>query len=1342
MEEKEFVIRSKNTGPNSVFFEEIFDLNDEFYTIVVTPKNLLWKFGIRFINRKDRDSPNPSGGLNPPFHEILINVGNVLYGQLQTNFNIIEVFNMSHINLPTVSSKEQSDKYKELSDVEIRFQYNRLNNKVFYSILAKESFFLNDYIQFGEFVYDSIELVASSHNDDWQIDCSLKSGEYAIADRSNAETSVFAVGKINFRHGDMFDSEAIINSNVIILPASSNGTANSNTRNRATELKIPYPLKNETGGILLYEVSFDKKQLLAGYGYSVRDDSSSEDIIAKLCYNIIRILNDKNEIRKKFQVQGINLPILGSGAGGLNPVDVIKLYDLIFNSHSSPYRIIVNVLSANIFNLIRTEFAERLVYLREDHKKVKPSKIIELENELNIEIEASSFEVDLVGQILKLDLSQYRIKRIDFLNRITSLVSLNLNNIVVEDYSPLKYLTKLKSLFLNGCKLEDLSFIRSLKGLRVLDIGFNHLDDIKDISYLKKLEFLYLRGNNIHNINRLAALNRLNVLDLSYNEVEDIRPLQRLKYLRNLNISNNSISDISYLIDCSSLEILDISNNDIEDFDVLLGLPQIEYLKADNNPFLRSSDIILDDLDNHLASIHNYLSRQSEANKVLTKLPAKVLLLGNHASGKSSLVQYIQEGHLRRKTTSTHIIKIEKYPKKRAGIPDAIFFDFGGQDYYHGIYRAFLSVGAVYLILWNSEKNVNSQRVDVKGICTQDFTLSYWLAQKRYLENEKYYGAVDPALIIQTHADKNTRIPYASLSPNVSVKNEFYISLLSSYSENKFDNASNYYALKYLKASIIDLIESKRQERLEPVWYVDFITFILTMNSKSDFKGKSVSREILPYYRRNIQNRLEMLKDDLDQLHKQGLILYYKTDLPDRVWLNPVKLVEYIHDEILSDRFKKDCFRGIPVEDFDKKFDEGILRLLCKQKVIFKHLYGEFGEEYIIPNYLPLANETQNDFDLFTFGLNNPLFILKFSDFLPFGFVNQLICFFGKLPDKKKFWRDQLLFTLGGNAKILIQINFNFLEIRVFASFVKGFETEGQDYYTSYLFYCIIGLYWDLDLLELEDYLLLLQKKMNRDSFSPEELMFKKIQWFDNIYEREECRPLDLYISINDREFIRYMDLCALDSTVMINSFSKVEGGETFYPSNPIPIYPFRHFTNKKLNRRKKVVISYSKDDLRFVNQFLKYLLPLYEDELIESPWYCTMLVAGTEWNDEIRTKFEEADIIFFMISENLMATKYVLEVEIKNAIDKWDRNKSIRIVPILLVPYDFNRKGRYNLSRFVSLPYTLKAVNTFKNQHIAWYSIANAIKIMIMNDLSPEGDQEVLTKEYAKIYEAIVDGI
>ena len=412
------------------------------------------------------------------------------------------------------------------------------------------------------------------------------------------------------------------------------------------------------------------------------------------------------------------------------------------------------------------------------------------------------------------------------------------------------------------------------------------------------------------------------------------------------------------------------------------------------------------------------------------------------------------------------------------------------------------------------------------------------------------------------------------------------------------------------------------------------------------------------------------------------------------------------------------------------------------QKVIFKDDSLSGNEKYIIPNYLPLTSENENDFDFFTFDLGTPAFILKFENFLPFGLINQFICHFGRYEDKKKFWRDRLLFTFQKKAKILIHIDFRFLEIKIYFGFKRVTSTKDKDLLTKYLFYVTMCLYWDYSILDFEEYILFNNNAKETLNFKIESDLYTKFDLYERIYEKEECRPLDLYISIDDKHFINYNQLCISENSSSIDSRIIDETRNLSSITKVLPIFPFQPFTNKQLKKRKKAVISYSKMDLEMVNTFRQYLVPLFENNLID-PWYCTNLIAGEEWNEVIKNKFEEADIIFFMVSEHFMSNKYVKENEIKYIIDKWDNgDKSIKILPIILVSYPWQYgNGNYNLSRFTALPYTAKAITDFYDQHQAWNIVSDAIRVMIENDYNPGNQDDIFSKQIDRIHERIING-
>ncbi|MES2761852.1 MAG: TIR domain-containing protein [Bacteroidota bacterium] len=1312
-----------------------FLLGDFSYKFTIKPECLYWRFGIRLSKLEqipftvDEDRHLEIEGLE--YRDLHIGVGD-FDGNKWTHPNR---FQLSQYNFPQpnhVIIREEN--YLSHSQVEFHFKYDKVSNIA--DVTSVTDMFVSGTSILIPSEYKFFKVFAWADKTNFELHSNIQIAMNASNSIPSIQLLPFKVGNVTYRLGDMFDPYVNHKASITLLPASSNGSVTNSFKNKINELGISEPTKQPAGKVILPKKNktFDGK--IYAYAYSVDGEISNKIIIETICRNLIKLVASKNLSSYKYS----SMPLLGTGAGALNSINVANIYNIEFNAIENKSKVLISINKREIFEEIKNYFLGRYIDQLEESLQ-KPLPILELEKQFSIDIDHSAYSLNEKDELKFISLYGIFAQDLDIIANIPSIESLDFGHCQIYDLTFLTTLPKLRSLNFYRTQIHNYSFFKKLKELNDLIIHGVFIEDYDFLFHMPKLESLTLNETGgLVNLKVIGSLKRLMYLDLCSNKISNITPLSNLINLNNLSLSNNQVVDISSLVNIPKLYILTIDNNLILDIEPILNLKELIYLKANSNPFLKQLNLILNEREDHLPAITNFYLRQAENEKVEVSLPVKVILLGNHASGKSSFLQYFINDNITKIPDSTHVIKIVKYPENYKNLPDAIFFDFGGQDYYHGIYRAFLSGGSVYVILWNKENNFNKLRLEKSGKSfTQDFTLSYWLNQKKYLENEKFDGKRDPIVLVQSHADSDDRTPFLDYGNEHKINNEFYVSLKKT--PIRSENIVNSHALAYLKSYIQSLIDQHKTKNKEPKWYKEFLAFISKEGKKNSFKSNSISKDILPHYNRDINNQIEFLYDDLDQLHKRGLILYYKNheSLVDCVWLNPVKLAEYVHDQILS-KEKIGEYKGIVPSLYFNKFDKEIVNLLCVQKVIFKHDFIDGTFEYITPNFLPIIKDTDEEFDLFTFEIGQPIFTLKFSDFLPFGLINQLICFFKNFEDdKKKFWRNQLLFTFRKKAKVLIKIDFQNLEIKVHSVFAKHISEADRNSISKYLFYCILSLYWDLDTLNFEDYQLAVSGRIRKEDYNSDSDMYNRLVDFENIYEKKECRPSDLFISIDEKHFINYNELCSNESSITINSYLS-NGNEILDSiSIPISIFHFQMFTQKTLKKTKKVVISYSKKDLKLVNKFKDYLVPLYQNGLIEEPWYCTELIAGREWNDEIKQKFNEADIIFFMISENLMSTKYVLDHEIKNAIDKWDAEKSIKIVPILLEPYNFVRKEPYNLGRFTGLPYMLRPITEFKNQKSAWHTISESIRIMIERDLDPGSSGEVLTAELKSIYEQFV---
>ena len=643
-----------------------------------------------------------------------------------------------------------------------------------------------------------------------------------------------------------------------------------------------------------------------------------------------------------------------------------------------------------------------------------------------------------------------------------------------------------------------------------LYLSCSEITEITGLEKFTQLKELDLSQNQIVEIKGLENLLQLEKLDLCYNQIKKIEGLEKLTNLQRLWLHGNLISKIEGLEKLTNLIQLHLEDNQIESITTLEEnikntIGKLKFLQVSGNRF---SNPQLEKEGSNLNAVLKYFS-DIQQKKIAIKLPAKIMLLGNHGVGKSTFLDYLQNGELPTNKQSTHILKIIPYYSEDAGsgieLPKAIFYDFGGQDYYHGLYRTFFSDESINLLLWRNKTNKNQirQAEDKTDNYTRDYSAVYWL----YQMSDK-----DPILLIQTHADEERRIRLSDIPVSKFLEGEYYVSLNKEKAEN---NKVLISSLKYLSEKVNILIDEKRKTPVEKNYYYSF--FLQFVFKHSDEKYIRIKEDIFDkdYYGRSVlENETESdllmyLKEELHELSKTGLVLYYKNNdkLKDIVWLNPEKAVTYIHDKILTKSLLKE-YKGIinendfnrlcideekrehleeiieegrksykdskkSFEEFEEKEREKfkkdnekeqknfeiINELLLEQKVIF---YDRHEKQYIIPGYLQLSREDNLHENLICEFDEQPDLILKFKYYIPFGLINQFICLYGK-PEEvrlKNYWRDELIFVFDVHYRIRIKFDFSRLTIEVYINeFSKKSSLLSLNEIKKWIFFNIIDLY-------------------------------------------------------------------------------------------------------------------------------------------------------------------------------------------------------------------------------------------------------------------------------------------
>jgi hypothetical protein len=181
---------------------------------------------------------------------------------------------------------------------------------------------------------------------------------------------------------------------------------------------------------------------------------------------------------------------------------------------------------------------------------------------------------------------------------------------------------------------------------------------------------------------------------------------------------------------------------------------------------------------------------------------------------------------------------------------------------------------------------------------------------------------------------------------------------------------------------------------------------------------------------------------------------------------------------------------------------------------------------------------------------------------------------------------------------------------------------------------------------------------------------------FNTFLTIEEGSP-NFAISVNQQQFVNYRDLedAFRQGAQRIQTLSEI-GKPT---QNLMPIEPFALFkpaAMKKDNKPLKIFISYSKYDREdFLVPMLGYLKPWARGGLIET-WDDSKILPGEEWDDQIKARIENSEIIFLLVSVNSLNTEYIWNIELEAAMRRHEQGTA-RVIPIILSKCRWQQKDR-----------------------------------------------------------------
>lgn len=144
-------------------------------------------------------------------------------------------------------------------------------------------------------------------------------------------------------------------------------------------------------------------------------------------------------------------------------------------------------------------------------------------------------------------------------------------------------------------------------------------------------------------------------------------------------------------------------------------------------------------------------------------------------------------------------------------------------------------------------------------------------------------------------------------------------------------------------------------------------------------------------------------------------------------------------------------------------------------------------------------------------------------------------------------------------------------------------------------------------------------------------------------------------------------------------------------------------------SKKTKFFVSYSSKDEEYKKELKKHLRGLMDKGLIEY-WDGRTILPGEYWEEEIKKKMEQADIILLLVSVDFMNSDYINDVELKRAIERHNEGM-VKIIPIILRPCDFESSF---LNKYQALPEGKKPIEKWDNKEDAYVNVVEKIKTIL----------------------------
>jgi internalin A len=823
-------------------------------------------------------------------------------------------------------------------------------------------------------------------------------------------------------------------------------------------------------------------------------------------------------------------------------------------------------------------------------------------------------------------------------------------------------------------KLENLP-----QELTKLDIQFNQISKLGDLP--QGLTYLTIYSNKIRKLENLPQ--GLSQLSISSNLISKLENLPQ--ELRRLYISNNKISRLNNLP--KGLMFLEIKDNSITKLE---NLPEtIQFLNIKGNEIeditplnnllifkksILSSPIIQTAFHFDISPLTNpppEVKAQGELAilKYLEELKkgkdyvfeAKLLIVGESGAGKTTLFRKLNDpnSELPHEDETTKGIDIHSISFPNKTDPDKEFsvnlWDFGGQEIYHATHQFFLTKRSLYILVTDVRK--------------EDTDFNYWLQVIEVL------SAGSPVIIVQNEkSERKEQVDLRGLRERFkNIKDFFSLNLSKDIGKiEKLKDTINYHIQK---------LDHVGQEL--PIQWIEIRNELRKIAIQKPFI--TIEEYFLICDEKGIKERDKALFLS-NFFHDLGTFIHFIEDpiLRHYVFLKNEWTTDAVY-ALLDDSVvkndkkghfdKNDVNRILNKSEYDNMHDE-VLQLMLKFALSYR-ITDQLIEQYVAPQLL--TKERPN----YEWQPEGNLKVSFQYDFMPKGLMSRLIVKLHRYATNfDHLWRTGAIFyRAGAKAEVVETYGIRNISIRIEGKNKKELLTIISDE-LEFLSNGFQGLKFEklvpCNCIKCK----LLQ---NPYYFKNSELDYR----LENKKMTIECNSSFIEVSIN-----------SLLGDVFADRTSITQTEPEAKRSEPVNFF-----------------ISYSKSDKNDLIKFKEFLYPLKLQENLIT-WDDTDLIPTEEWDEKIKKKLNESDIIIFLTSSKSLSTKYILSEELKVATEKY-KKKEVLILPIILQDCLWEKTI---LKEFTALPDKGKPIHSWKPINDGWANVARKVDQLIRDFVKRRG--------------------